>query len=215
MADGWTWKPSRADVALSLRWAAFLTVLFFAVYGFCNWFTAQRAARYRLWFDWELGIPFVPEMVWIYLSLFLCFFLPMFALRGPALNALCKRLAFAVVLSGLVFLLLPGEAGFARPVDGSERLSAFRLIYLFDLPHNLVPSLHISWSALFLGALRGASPPWLRRVLEAWFLALCASVLLVHQHHVLDVAGGLLVAWAAHLAVRDDGTWARTLGRQS
>jgi membrane-associated phospholipid phosphatase len=215
MENGWTWRPARDDVVLSLRWAALLTVLFFSVYGFCNWFTAQRATRYRLWFDWELVIPFVPEMVWIYLSLWICFFLPMFALRAPALNALCRRLAFAVLVSGLIFLLLPAQAGFERPGDLPERFAAFGFIYLFDLPHNLVPSLHISWSALFVGALRDASPAWLRRALAAWFVALCASVLLVHQHHVLDVLGGLLVAWSAKVAVRDDGFWTWAPGRQS
>lgn len=211
MENGWTLRPARSDVVLSLRWAALLTLLFLPLYGLCNWITAQRTERLRLWFDWELGIPFVPQMVWVYLSLFACFFLPMFALRAPALNALCRRLAFAVVVSAAGFLLFPAQSGFERPtVDGS---AAFALIYLLDLPHNQAPSLHVSWSALFLGALREASAPWLRRALEAWFILLCASTLLVYQHHVLDVASGLLVAWAAHAAVRDDGNWARLPGR--
>ena len=211
MENGWTLTPAREDVALSLRWAAFLTVLFFPVYGFCNWFTAQRATRYRLWFDWELAIPFVPEMIWVYLSLCIAFFLPMFALRAPALNALCRRLMFAVLVSAAIFLMLPGQLGYPRQAETLPRV--FGLIYSLDLPHNLVPSLHVSWSALFVGALREASPPWLRRVLAAWLVALCASVLLVHQHHVLDVVVGLLVVWGAKVAVREDGLWAWTSGR--
>jgi len=214
MASGWTWRPARTDVVLSLRWAAFLTLLFLPVYGLSNWITAQRTTRYRLWFDWELAIPFVPEMIWVYLSLFACFFLPMFALRAPALNALCRRLAFAVLLSAVGFLLLPAEPGFARPVEPPAGAAAFEFIYLLDLPHNQAPSLHVSWSALLLIALREASGPLLRRVLELWFIVLCASVLLVYQHHVLDAIGGLLVAWAALAAVRDDGNWAWPLGRQ-
>jgi membrane-associated phospholipid phosphatase len=213
VADGWTLTPARSDVALSLRWAALLTALFLPVYGLCNWITAQRPAHYRLWLDWELGVPFVPQMVWVYLSLFVCFFLPMFALRAPALNALCRRLAFAVVVSAAGFLLVPAQSGFERvAADGS---AAFAAIHLLDLPHNQAPSLHVSWSALFLGALRRASPPWLRRLLELWFISLCTSVLLVHQHHVIDVLGGLLVAWAAHLAVRNDGAWVWQKGGQS
>lgn len=213
MANGWTWRPARADVALSLRWAALLTVLFLPVYGLCNWIAAQRGTRYRLWFDWELAMPFVPEMVWVYLSLFAAFCLPMFALRAPALNALCRRLMFAVLVSATAFLLVPGQLGYPRNADALPEMFGF--IYLFDLPHNLAPSLHVSWSALFIVALREASLPWLRRMLEAWFVALCASVLLVHQHHVVDVIGGLLVAWLAHLAVRDDGAWMPLNGRRS
>lgn len=215
MQDGWTLRPARADVVLSLRWAAYLTLLFLPVYGLCNWITAQRTTRYRLWFDWELALPFVPEMVWVYLSLFACFFLPMFALRATALNALCRRLAFAVLVSAAGFLLLPAELGFARPAELAADAAAFQLVYLLDLPHNLLPSLHVSWSALFIAALREASGPLLRRALGLWFIALCVSVLLVYQHHVLDVIGGLLVAWSAHAAVRDDGNWAWLSGRQT
>ena len=197
-------RPARRDVVVSLCWAFFLTFLFLAVYLGCNWITSQRSGLYRLWFDWELGIPFVPAMVWAYLSLFVTFFLPMFALREAALNVLCKRLALAVIASGLLFLLLPARLGFERP---EEVPAAFRLIYLFDLPHNLVPSLHVAWSALILGSLRAVSPPWIRRILEAWFFFLCASTVLVHQHHLLDLLGGLLVALGASYALRGSGIW--------
>ena len=205
-------RPERQDVVVSLRWAAFLTFLFLAVYLGCNWITSQRTGLYRLWFDWELKIPFVSAMVWVYLSLFVTFFLPMFTLREAALNVLCKRLALAVVASGFLFLLLPAQLGFERPAEVPGQAAAFRLIYLFDLPHNLVPSLHVSWSALILGSLRVVSPPWTRRLLEVWFLLLCAAAVLVHQHHLLDVLGGMLVALGACYAVAGDRTWVRIKG---
>jgi membrane-associated phospholipid phosphatase len=200
--DGWTWRPSGREIAVSLLWTAVLTPLFIAVYGTTNWITSQRAQLGRYYFDWELQIPFVPQMIWGYLSLFAMFLLPVFALREPGLHTLCRRLALATVASGLLFLALPAQLGFPRPqsVPGYELL--FGSIYLLDRPHNLVPSLHIAWSALILHALRGASPGWLRRLLELWFAIVCVSVVLVHQHHVLDVIGGLLVAFSAGALVR-------------
>ena len=207
-------RPARGDVVLSLRWAGLLILLFPSVYWACNQITVQRETHYRLWFDWELQIPFVPGMVWVYLSLFICFFLPMFALREAALNALCRRLLFAVVVSAAFFLMVPAQSGFERPAQVPSYSETFRLIYLFDLPGNCVPSLHVSWSALFIGALREVSPSWLRRALEVWFVALCAAVLLVHQHHLVDVIGGLLVAWMAKVVVDDDGYWAWVKGRE-
>ncbi len=212
LQGGWTLRPERRDVVVSVRWAVFLTFLFLTVYLGCNWVTSQRAGLYRLWLDWELKIPLVPAMVWVYLSLFVTFFLPMFALREPTLNVLCKRLAFAVVVSGFLFLLLPTQLGFERSADVTGRAAAFRLIYLFDLPHNLVRSLHVSWSALILGSLRTVSPPWARRLLEAWFLLLCTAAVLVHQHHLLDLLGGMLVAWVAFHAVGGDRTSFRIKG---
>jgi membrane-associated phospholipid phosphatase len=211
--NGWTISPAPRDVTRSLYWAALLTVLFPAVYMTCNWITEQRASTLRLWFDWELSIPFVPAMVWIYLSLFIAFFLPMFALRGAALNALCRRLLFALLVSAVVFLLVPARLGFERTDEVPRYADIFSLIYLFDLPGNTFPSLHVSWSALFLGSLHDVSGPRVRRLLEVWFVALCVSVLLVHQHHVVDIAGGLLVRWLARVAVTEDGQWAWLKGR--
>ena len=211
---GWTLRPARSDVVRSFGWAALLAILFFSVYGFCNWAAAARPTRWRLWFDWELAIPLVPWMVWPYLSLAATFVLPMFALRAPALDALCRRLAAAVIVSGTVFLLLPAEAGFARSADPPN--AAFAFIYSLDLPHNLAPSLHVSWGAILLWSLRDASSGWIRRLFEVWFVVLCTAVLLTHQHHVLDVAGGILVAYAAWRMVRGDGTWAlNSNGRKS
>jgi hypothetical protein len=203
--NGWTLRPQRAVVLLSLRWAAGLLALFVSIYGTTNWIASWRADRLRLWLAWELEIPFVPWMVWPYLSLFAAFLLPMFALDAPAIRVLCRRLATATILSGICFLLVPGELGFERPslVPGHEL--AYRYIHVLDLPHNLAPSLHVSWSFILLLALRGASPGWLRRLLELWLVLLITSVLFTHQHHVLDVAGGMLVALMVHTAVRHDG----------
>lgn len=210
-ADGWVWRPARADVLRSLAWAWLLTLLFVAVYGYCNWVTVTRASRWRLWFDWELAIPFVPWMVWPYLSLFVSFFLPMFALRARALDTLCRRLALAVIISGAVFLQMPAEWGYERPAVAPNW--AFALIFAFDLPHNLVPSLHVSWGAIILWSLRKVSSGLVQRLCEAWFVVLCASVLLIHQHHVIDVAGGILVARVVFFVVRADGSWTLTRRR--
>jgi len=192
---------------LSLRWAGALLVLFVVVYGGLNWVTSLREDRLQLWFTWELAIPLVPWMVWPYLSIFASFFLPMFALDVPRIRALCLRLAIATVLSGLVFLLFPTELGFTRLDTAPGTTPAFRLIHALDLPHNLAPSLHVSWSLILLLSLRSVSPPWLRTGFDAWLALLIASVVFTHQHHLLDVAGGMLVALAARAAVGPDGRW--------
>lgn len=192
---------------LSLRGASALLVLFVVVYGGLNWVTSQREDRLQLWFTWELAIPLVPWMVWPYLSIFASFFLPMFALDVPRIRALCLRLAFATALSGLVFLLFPTELGFARLDAVPGTTTAFQLIHALDLPHNLAPSLHVSWSLILLRSLRNVSPAWLRMGFDAWLALLIASVVFTHQHHLLDVAGGMLVALAARAAVGPDGRW--------
>ena len=201
-AGFWTLRPERQDVIVYARWALFLDVLFIVVYGACNWIASQRSDLLRLYFDWELAIPFTPAMVWVYLSLFALFPLPAFALRAAELRTLGRRLCFATLISAAFFLLLPARLGFERPATVPEHELAFGFIYFLDLPHNLVPSLHIAWSGLILTSLRAVSPVYTRRLLELWFGLICSAVVLVHQHHVLDVAGGLLVGYAAIVVVR-------------
>lgn len=203
-ARGWTLRPHPALVAKSLRWAGTLLVLFLLVYGGLNWFTARRSDHLSLWFEWERAIPFVPGMVWAYLSLFVSFFLPMFALDARGIDALCRRLALATMISGACFLLFPSRLGFDRldTVAGYEQI--FGVIHFLDLPHNLAPSLHVSWSLILLLTLASVSTWWLRATFVLWIGLLIASVLLVHQHHVLDVVGGILVALAARAAIRPD-----------
>lgn len=202
-ARGWTLRPARRDLVVYARWAIFLDVLFIVVYGTCNWLTSQRSDLMRLYFEWELAIPFTPAMVWVYLSLFALFPLPAFALRSAQLHTLGRRLCFATLVSGALFLLLPTRLGFERPATVPDYQIAFAFIHFLDLPHNLVPSLHISWSGLILHSLRAVSLGWMRRLLASWFAMICAAVVLVHQHHLLDVIGGLLVGYAAIVVVRD------------
>ena len=201
----WTLRPAREDVRTALTCGGVLFVLFATVYGTCNWITAQRGDVQRFYFDWELGIPFVPAMVCVYLSLIVTFVLPMFCLRGPALVILSRRLGWGTVLAGLAFLLLPASLGFERRTEVPGWEAVFDLLHLVDHPHNLVPSMHIIWSGLILGTLRAASSAWARRLFEAWFALICVSVVLVHQHHLIDVFSGMLAAVAVAWAVGPEG----------
>jgi membrane-associated phospholipid phosphatase len=182
---------------------AVLSALFAVVYGGCNWLTARRADTLKLYADWELSLPLVPQMIWIYLSLFVLFLLPLFCLGRDELLLLSRRIACGILLSGAAFLLFPAQLGFARVAEPG---ALFGVIHALDHPHNLVPSLHVVISGLILAALRDPSPPWLRIALAAWFGLICVSVVLVHQHHVLDVIAGILLTYVLMRALRKGET---------
>lgn len=207
-ARAWTSIPSIVIVKHALRRALILFVLFVAIYGSTNWITSLRNDRLRLWFEWELAIPPIPWMAWPYLSLVAAFFMPMFTLGKAEIDALCRRLATATMVSGVCFLLVPAELGFARQAWVAEREITFRLIHTLDLPHNLMPSLRVSWSLILLITLLATCTPAVRRLFELWLVLVLASVVLTHQHHVLDVLGGILVAFVCFVTVRGDGSWA-------
>ena len=177
-------------------WVLWISVAFFTVYPLCNWLTAKRDTAFNLYVTAELTILFIPEFVWIYLSLYLLFLAPPFFLGHERIRILGRQLVAATISCGLIFLLLPAQLGFERTVpEGQFYGSLFANLFAVDLPHNMVPSLHVTFSALILFALSSARRSPLARIMfGAWLVLICASTVLVHQHHLLDVVTGLLVA---------------------
>lgn len=177
-------------------WAFWVGVAFFSVYPTCNWLTSQRSVTYPLYLESELSIPFVPEFFWLYSSMYVLFMLPPFFLNRVQLIQLGKRLILATVVSGVIFLLIPTELGFKRimPVD-STYSTHFENLFIIDLPHNMVPSLHVVFSTiLVLSILKNLHTFRSKSLLWGWLILICLSTLLVHQHHLLDVITGLLIA---------------------
>lgn len=196
---GWRMTPGRERFRRYLLLGLGLYLLFFLVYGGLNLVTSLRAQRLHLYLDWELGIPFWPEMMLGYASLLVLFLLPPFALSPTALTGLARRFVYATLIAAVAFLLFPAELGFERPEATGSYGTIYRLLYTLDLPHNLVPSLHVTYSTLTLAALGSVSGPWLRGLLALWLGIICLSTLLVHQHHLLDVTGGLALGVWLHL----------------
>jgi membrane-associated phospholipid phosphatase len=177
-------------------WAFWVGVAFFSIYPTCNWLTAQRAETYPLYLQAELRIPLVPEFFWIYISMYGLFLLPPFFLNQEQLKRLGKQLVVVTIVSGVIFLLIPTQLGFERiePQDSFYK-NLFAQLFSIDLPHNLVPSLHVVFSAVIaLAVLEGISHSGVKIALLLWLGLLCMSTLLVHQHHLLDVGSGLLIA---------------------
>ena len=183
-----------------LFWFVWISIAFFSVYPTCNWITAQRDHAYALYFAAELAVPFVPIFVWPYLSLYALFFVPPFILEPKQMNILGRGLVGVTVFAGIAFLLFPAQLGFEREVPADPfYASLFEGLFAVDHPHNLVPSLHVAFSALILITLiRAVETRVAKAILGGWLVLLCVSTILVHQHHLLDIATGLLVAVAAY-----------------
>ncbi|MGH9723185.1 MAG: hypothetical protein ACRD8O_23485, partial [Bryobacteraceae bacterium] len=126
----------REKLPLFWKLSALLTILFVVVYGGTNWINSQRADVHRLYFDWELGIPFVPWMMWVYFSLNLYLALTLFLLDVPGLKLYAKTFALATLVGGAVHLVLPARLGFDRPAIP------------LDMPYNLVPSMHVTYATM-------------------------------------------------------------------
>jgi membrane-associated phospholipid phosphatase len=175
-----------------LAYAGALAALFAAVYGGAGYRAGLAPVEHRLYADWELSLPFVPAMIYPYVSLAAAFALPLFTLSRRELRAFAGAFALATLAAGTFFLAFPARVAFPRPatVPGHELLYA--ALYSLDSPYNAFPSLHAALGTLtLLAAARGVRAAGPRLGLMLWLTGLLAATVLVHQHHIADLGAGL------------------------
>lgn len=176
-----------------LRFVAVFLAFFLPVYLGAGALTAWWPERVlRLHFAWEPDIPLVPWMVWPYLSLYSVYLLPLFHMDAAQMRRLTWQSVAAVLVAGISFLALPAMLGY--PLRGQRSDFLLKIIDLIDTPYNTMPSLHVACAALILLGCAERAAPRLRALYLAWLAVLAVSTVLVHQHHLIDVATGLLLA---------------------
>ncbi|WP_373020322.1 hypothetical protein [Sulfuricurvum sp.] len=142
----------------------------------------------------ELSIPFIPDFIWLYMSLYLLFILPPFFLGVSQLKLLGKRIILGTLISGGIFLLFPSQLGFERVIPNGFYGEMFTNIFSLDLPHNMAPSLHVVYSAfILLAVVESSSKKSVRMMLLLWLLLIMISTLMVHQHHILDIVSAMAI----------------------
>lgn len=158
--------------------------------------------------EWPLVdqmIPFVPWMVWPYVFWYLFVAFPFFWFGwrdGPAFTRYCAFLYGGMVSAYIVYLLFPNGQGLRPALEALGSgwdADILRWLYSHDSPQNVNPSIHVIdtlavWIALSRDGVLGEKC-WFRVVLAGLSLAIIASTVLVKQHSILDVFGGLI--WGA------------------
>ena len=94
-------------------------------------------------------------------------------------------------LAGL--LLYPLQLSFT--VHRADGINGFlqNVLQGFEQPYNQAPSMHISLLIILWVVYAKKLHRWARLALHCWFAAIAASVLLVYQHHFIDLWTGAIV----------------------
>ena len=186
----------RAMKALpAIRTAVFLSVLFLLVYGGTSWITAQRHDVGSMFFEWERHIPFVPLMIVPYMSIDLFFIgAPFLCSSDRERGTFARRITLAILIAGACFLAFPLRFSFERPHTTGWLGAVFDSFREMDRPFNQLPSLHIALRTILADTYARHARGSLRWLLLVWFSLIGFSTVLTYQHHVVDVAGGFLVA---------------------
>ncbi|HEY7087044.1 MAG TPA: phosphatase PAP2 family protein [Tepidisphaeraceae bacterium] len=199
-------RSNRPTLALRFAYALALVAMFVICYGGTNWLTSFRSDVGQLYFGWELKhIPLIPAMIVPYMSVDLLFLAAFFVCRDlPEMKVLARRLATALIVGAMCFLICPLRIGFERPqVDGFFG-PIFSLLHGLDNPFNLAPSMHVT-IAIILAAMYvlKVKNRILRFVVAGWFVLICVSTLFTWQHHIIDVISGAALGWACLGVVPD------------
>jgi membrane-associated phospholipid phosphatase len=202
-------EPSEEAAHGARRERAVLTLLLLSFFagGYFAVASAPNSANARtLAFALDGRIPFVPESVFVYVLVYSAALSPLFLVR-------CRRLfrrtalAFAVAI-GLAlpcFLLWPVTSMGLRPpletLDPARFVEwGVMLLYTWDPPLNLFPSLHIALAVL-AGLAAWKAQPAAGAVALPAVLMIAVSVCTVKQHFLVDVLAGTALALAIYTAV--------------
>ena len=185
-------KPSKLCAATNV---AALSLLFMVVYGGCNWITAHRSDVGTWCYSWESSIPFVPLMIIPYMSINLFFVCgPFLCQSRNELRVLAQRIAFAILVAGVCFLLIPLRFSAVRPQPSDWTGAVFRFLHILDQPYNMFPSLHITFRTILAALYAKHTTRVIRLASHLWFILIGFSTLLTYQHHFVDIVGGFVLA---------------------
>ncbi|MFB1483696.1 phosphatase PAP2 family protein [Corallococcus sp. RDP092CA] len=191
--------PAPGELKRTGALACGFALFFLAAYGGASWVTGFYPGGLRVDLPFERHIPFMPGWAAVYVSMDVLLLLSLFIFRTwrqmlPFALALCAETA----LGALCFLVLPVEVAWPQRAVTGAWASVFQAADTMNLERNYLPSLHVAFACTAALAYRERSGPLARTVFTVWTLAIAASTLLIHEHHLLDVFAGALLAW---------GTW--------
>jgi membrane-associated phospholipid phosphatase len=185
---------------LRFAWLVSLAGLlwFILVYDGADYLTAHRSFRVRVYLDAELGIPFIPEAVIVYMSIYPLFLAAPFVLRKrKEFLSLAMTLNVTILIAGICFLLFPAQVGFPPPKNLRALPNLYRFADRLSLTYNLVPSLHVALSTICIAVFAERCRTIWKISLWLWAMTIAGSTLLIHKHHILDVATGFVLAGVA------------------
>jgi membrane-associated phospholipid phosphatase len=200
-----TQTRSQTRIKALFKWGLIGAFTCSGIYLGTNEIAAQRTSFYQLYFEFEREIPMVPWMIHIYNSFHILLFMNFLIIKNSLkIKAIAISLISSSAIASVFFLLFPAELGFSRTENIQGYEFWYNALHWLDHPHNLVPSLHITFSALSAYVISTEmGSVFLKLIFLLWFLLICSSIVLVHQHHLMDIVSGFVLAVLVKFAVYD------------
>lgn len=188
----------KPEIKFKLGYGLAFLMYFYIFYGAASFLSDFTSKRYSVAFSWEKDIPFIPQTAWVYSSLSLLLVLCLFMIKDQKqLRRLFKILCAQVAIASLFFILFPIEKTFPSRYAQDDLPLIFLFADIINLNNNDFPSLHVclAYTAVMI-ALKSQGLV-ISLIFYSWATMIAISTLLIHEHHLLDVIGGILLALLA------------------
>jgi fatty acid desaturase/membrane-associated phospholipid phosphatase len=172
------------------------TIYFWLLYGSSAVLSQLAPVVHRVDFAFEQAIPFVPWASLVYLTVMPFLALAPFVLKTPErLLPLVATLALQVLIAWWVYLIFPVQVSFPPHAVAGAVGALYSLAVALALVGNALPSLHVALSVSVAWCYAAGKTKLIRFACWGWALSISVSTVLTHQHNVLDVAAGAMLAF--------------------
>lgn len=186
----------------------------FFLNGFVYWSTQKLMAgsyHYDFTTSFDRSVPLMPEWVSVYIFSYF-FWTANYIIIARESKEKCARLVtadfIAKIICGIIFIIIP-TTNIRPALEGGFWDQCLEIIYSFDQPFNLFPSIHCLVSWICFAAIRDSKTvgKWYKTFSLIFALAICASTQFTKQHYIVDVVGGIFLAeialYATGFKIRD------------
>jgi len=194
--------PRGRDASTVTLLTAAFTLIFIVFYGGASFVSGLVPYRIRIDFPFEAQIPFIPQVGIVYLSTLMILACAPFILRRfeelfPLFIVLCVQ----TIIGAVIFIVLPVEPGYPPREPTGPLLGLFALADTLNLERNELPALHVAFAFAAAAAYQPKCSRWTGMAMWLWAAAIGISTLLMHEHHVLDMSAGILLAGVTMSAI--------------
>lgn len=188
-----------AELQITLSMSLGFLITFYFLYGLSSYLSAYIPWRTSVAFAWEKQIPFLPWTAIVYLSLSILTLLPLFIIRDKArIWQLIKILFIQTLIGSIVFIIYPVENDFPVRQGAGFFYQIFILADMLNLTGNNLPSLHVCFAVTVAMVLANRATTRLQVFYYLWAAAITVSTMTIHEHGIVDIAFGFVLAlWGA------------------
>ena len=163
-----------------------------ALYGFVG--THHIQDNYNLLTDLDKLFPFVPEMVYLYISFYVVIIISVFFLKTEeSFDRTIASILGTLLFTYPLFYFFPANYPVSSFETNTLTTKFLKWCFAADVPNNTFPSLHVSLSFTIAFAIKHYRKN-LGMIYLVWAIGIALSTIMVRKHFLIDSFGGIVMA---------------------